>query len=228
MTTPRMHHRLYGGFSIIEMAIVLGIVGIVLASIWAYADWAFENARRQRLSEELLTVVNNVHALYSGQAGIGGGGDQISAVTPTLIQQNAIPSTMVRSGNGCTNGAAPFSCTDDPWGPNGNITGGTFGVCAWTAAPSGAPAGTNCPAAGAIVSQFFAIEISGLPQISCINVAPQNSSASGPVGLQDVLINGASVIGAGDVLPVPPAFAVAKCVASNTIDFVYRLQAPTY
>jgi type II secretory pathway pseudopilin PulG len=209
-----------------ELAIVLGIVGIILAAIWTYLGSAQDNANRQKLTEELSAVVNNIHALYAGQASIGASGDSISVVTPFLIQESAIPSTMVRSGGGCTNVGPPAGlCVDTPWGPVGNAAGGTFGVCAWTALPKSAPAGTVCPAAGTTTTQSFAIELSGVTQASCVSITPQDSGPGGPVGLQDVLING---ISAGGSLPVSVAFANTNCTAASKIDFVYRLQAPTF
>jgi type II secretory pathway pseudopilin PulG len=233
MKPPCLHLRRNAcrGFSLTELAIVFGVMGIILGGIWVYVGSMQSVAQRQQLAEELSTVVNNVHALYAGQAGIGANGDSISAVTPFLIQESAIPSTMVRpAASTCTNNSS--LCADTPWGSSGNIAGGTFGVCAWTAASQKAPAGTACPPASAVPStvQFFAIELSGISQSDCINLVPQDSGASGPVGLQDVLINGNSAVNAGDPLPVLVSFATANCTspAANIIDFVYRLQAPTF
>ena len=218
-------HAARCGFSLIELAIVFGIISVVLGGIWMYASNAQDSAHRQQLAEELSTVVNDVHALYAGQANICGTFDQL---TQHLLSQNAIPSSMMGPGApACTNPSGV--CVESPWGAT--VTNGSFAVAAGNyqvASANGSVLGTPCAAANA--QQQFTVEVRGLTVADCVNVAPQDSAANGPPGLQDVWINGNSTVNAGDPLPVPRLFATDQCTSptANKIDFVYRLQAPTF
>ena len=213
------------GFSLIELAVVFGIIGIILTGLWMYLNSAQSTAHRQQLAEELSTVVNNVHALYAGQANICGNFDQL---TSRLLTQNAIPSSMAGPGApACTNPSGV--CVESPWGAT--VATGSFAVAAgpYAVASAGSSAlGTPCAAASA--QQQFTVEVRGLTLADCINVAPRDSTANGPPGLQDVVINTRSAVNAGNPLPVPVAFATANCTSptANIIDFTYRLQAPAF
>jgi prepilin-type N-terminal cleavage/methylation domain-containing protein len=214
------------GFSLAELIIVLGVIGVVLAGVWVLSSQAMENTRRNQMMRQIQAVVDNVRALYSGQAAVSGTYDTL---TSQLVTENTIPRDRVRpAGSGCTNGSGV--CVDGPWGPGidtgagTSLGGGSFAVCAWDVAAQ------TCVAGGG-ASQFFVVELRGLRTDSCINMAPQVSSSAGPKGLIDVLINGTSIMNSGGtthVLPVLVQNASALCppaVAANgaTLDFIYRL-----
>jgi len=230
-----LRHKRVRGFTLTELAIVIGVIGILTAAIWTFIGPAYENTRHQQLAEQLSTVVNHVRALYAGQAGISGAA---ATLTPQLVTQGAIPTNTVRSGaGGCTNNNN--ICVDGPWGPGGGtnsataIASGSLGVCDWTA---GVPAGANCATQpNSLTSQFFAVELRGLSFASCVVIAPQNSASGAPPGLLDVVINGVSIMGAPGVVAhsLPVQFGDAKNLCNsgpggNTVDFVYRLQQPAY
>lgn len=222
------------GFSMVELAVVLGIVSMVLGAIWVYAGQASQTADRQKLTQQLVTVVNGMRSLYLGQANVCGTFDQLTA---RLSTQNAISPAMVRTA-GCTNVGSPPAapagiCVDTPWGPAGNLTTGSFAVGAGpylVASVSGSTLASPC-LAGNNPQQQFTVELRGISFANCVNIVPQNSGANGPPGLRDVIINTNDImtnVAATHVLPVLVKDAQQFCNAASTIDFVYRLQASAY
>jgi prepilin-type N-terminal cleavage/methylation domain-containing protein len=216
------------GFSLVEVAIVLTVIGIILAAIWSAATTAFENSRRAQTSGQLSTIVANIRATYAGQANIGGA---VATLTPSLVSQSAIPGDMVRNHN------LAAGIVDDPWGSNNPggtaIAAGSLGVCAWTIPLPVLPS-YSCSTNSAASSQYFAVEFQGLKTDSCIAIVTANSSSNGPTGLADVIVNGTSIVSGTTTthaLPVLQKDAASLCpptVANNgaTVDFIYLLRAP--
>lgn len=210
------------GFTLTEFAIILGVFSAVITGVWEVAAWGAESMKQKRLSEEIYATVRDVRALYAGRISISG---DVATLVPQLVAQNAVSSDMVRTSGGCSNG----SCLDNPWGPSTASANGSFQVCGWTPGKPGVSSGSSACTVGA-TSQFFAIEVVGLPVSSCINVVLQNSGALAPPGLVDVVFNNATSIinstGPTHQLPVSVADANAYCTAGGAIDFVFRLLPP--
>lgn len=225
------HNHSRAGFSLVEVAIVLAVIGIVLAGIWVYASRAFESEHRQRALEEMITVVNNIRSLYAGQASISSADSSVAVLVPILIQQNAIPSTMARSGAPCTN--TPALCADNPWAVSATLVG-SFRVCGWDYTGP-ASAGQGCSKV-ASPKQYFAIELVGLNQDSCTAMIPRISSSEGPPGLVDVVANGSSMLNPATAgltaysLPVmvQDASTVCSTITPAHVYFVYRLRASSF
>lgn len=55
------------GFSLTEMAIVLGIVGVVIGGIWAAAAMVSRNRLIQQQKQDLTTIVEGMRTLYAGK-----------------------------------------------------------------------------------------------------------------------------------------------------------------
>src|SRR5271168_1816583 len=53
------------GFTLTEIAIVLGIIGLILGAIWVAAAAVYNNLRTSRATTELLTIAQNVRATYA-------------------------------------------------------------------------------------------------------------------------------------------------------------------
>src|ERR1700740_210314 len=53
------------GFTLTEIAIVLGIIGLILGAIWVAAAAVYNNMRTSKATTEILTAVQNVRALYA-------------------------------------------------------------------------------------------------------------------------------------------------------------------
>src|ERR1700733_12022724 len=53
------------GFTLTEIAIVLGIIGLILGAIWVAAAAVYTNMRTSKTTTELLDIVQNVRAMYA-------------------------------------------------------------------------------------------------------------------------------------------------------------------
>jgi len=94
------------GFTLTEIAIVLGIVGLILGAIWVAAAAVYNNLRTAHANTEVLQIAQAVRALYatSNMIGAGAAADQ----TPALITAGVTPKDLGT--------VAPLI---NPW-PNGN------------------------------------------------------------------------------------------------------------
>ena len=223
MNRPSLsHHRSSQGFSLTEVAIVLGVIGMIMGGIWVALSAGTEYYHREQAAEQIGIVVNNVRSLYAARMGTNLG---YRNFTNQMLSKQVLPSYM-QQATGCRAG---FQCADNPWGSNSNNAGGTFRVCAWTM--GAAPAMAACPALNlATPTQFFAVELTHLSIGSCIALVGHVSSSSGSSGLINVVINGAALVEAGvSVRPVPTAALNANCTLAanaNVVDFVYQLTTP--
>ncbi|MFY9289009.1 MAG: hypothetical protein WAO98_10975 [Alphaproteobacteria bacterium] len=96
-------------FTLTEIAIVLGIIGLIIGAIWSAASGVYENLRQDRATNQLMTVVNTIRTLYPG------GSSQILDTNPafqnTLVALGAFPPDLIVAGN-------PVN----PWGDPVQIT----------------------------------------------------------------------------------------------------------
>lgn len=52
------------GFSLIEAAVVLGVIGLVIGGIWAAAATVQENRRQSRMLEAAIYIINGIEGRY--------------------------------------------------------------------------------------------------------------------------------------------------------------------
>jgi len=98
-TTPRTS-LLISGFSLIESAIVLAIVGLVIGGIWMAASTVRRNMELTRTSEAMLVTYQKAKELYSGQTS-GGSGAVAAYMFPTDWVRNGYPVNPYCSGSSC-------------------------------------------------------------------------------------------------------------------------------
>src|SRR3984957_16106234 len=61
--SPRRQRR--RGFTLTEIAIVLGIIGLILGAIWVAAAAVYNNMRTSKTTTELLDVAQNLRGMYA-------------------------------------------------------------------------------------------------------------------------------------------------------------------
>ena len=83
------------GFTLTEIAIVLGIVGIILGAIWAAAAMVYSNNRTKEATTEVLTIIGNWQSIFGNRRVDIGDWTDITAAT---ITNKFMPSQMVQSG----------------------------------------------------------------------------------------------------------------------------------
>ncbi|HUY68359.1 MAG TPA: prepilin-type N-terminal cleavage/methylation domain-containing protein [Alphaproteobacteria bacterium] len=104
------------GFTLTEIAIVLGVVGIVLGGIWAAAALVSQNDKTQEASQDIALIVANYRSLFSTR-GIDYNNGYWTDFTCFGIQNNAFPSSMIVPGTSCAGPTAtPSTYPQMPWG----------------------------------------------------------------------------------------------------------------
>ena len=89
-TTIRTSRTKKRGFTLTEIAIVLGIVGLILGAIWVAAAAVYNNLRVSHANTEVLQIAQAVRALYATNNTMPAGADQ----SPALITAGAMPTDL--------------------------------------------------------------------------------------------------------------------------------------
>jgi prepilin-type N-terminal cleavage/methylation domain-containing protein len=113
ITKNNTHRQRRRGFTLTEIAIVLGIIGLILGAIWVAAAAVYNNLRVSHANTEILQIAQAVRGLYGNASSTGVIANTI--LTPTLINAKTVPSDMVNvAGTGLID---PF-----PGGTTGVLT----------------------------------------------------------------------------------------------------------
>jgi len=86
------------GFTLTEIAIVLGIIGLILGAIWVAAAAVYNNLRVSKANTAILQIAQGVRSLYATSNNVGAAGD----LTAQMVNAGVIPSDLI-------NGAAANS-----------------------------------------------------------------------------------------------------------------------
>ena len=191
--------RLLAGFSLLETAIVLGVMAVVLGGLWNLLNNVQENYRQDQTVSQVAQVVSNVRDVYKSMGAIENG-DQ----TSYLIGKNAILSEMIRHRT-----SSPYTA-GHLW--DGAPSGGSFKIF------GGDKTGVSSAAARAA---FFTIQFSSLNKKTCLGLASKLTGEGGPVGLISSKVN-SSV----KTEPISPEDAVGLCNrdTTNELALTYRLR----
>jgi prepilin-type N-terminal cleavage/methylation domain-containing protein len=189
------------GFTLTEVGIVLGIIGIVIAAIFAAASVAQYRIQLNQGVDEISLITGNMRSLYASQNASAVGSQSFAVVTPILIQQSVFPQEMLTTAGATT-------VADNPWDQT---------------APGGSAQIQIVAAAGGTPSQF-AVRYLNIPADVCADLLVRNSlpsAAPGLSGLQQIQVNGTAVA----PLPISPIAAATACPegATYTIDWYYTL-----
>lgn len=92
------------GLSLIETAIVLGVVGLVIGGIWVAAAAVQENFRQSRAQRDVLAIVSNLRQLFS-QTNVPFNVTVYASNTNTALNSSVFPADAI-SG----------TATINPWG----------------------------------------------------------------------------------------------------------------
>ncbi len=81
------------GFTLTEIAIVLGIMGLVLGAIWVAASGVYNNLRVNNATTAVMQIAQGVRALYATSATTGY--TSVTNMTSSLITAHAVPNNLV-------------------------------------------------------------------------------------------------------------------------------------
>ena len=104
------------GFTLIEIAIVLTIVGLVIGGIWLAASTVYNNRKKTQLGQDAVQIVQNVRNLYAGQSASTAN----SITTAAAITAGAIPSNLILAGNATATTAFGGGSLTTVTSPNAN------------------------------------------------------------------------------------------------------------
>ena len=79
------------GFTLTEIAIVLGIIGLILGAIWTAAAAVYNNQRVAHANTAILQLVQGIRTLYANSSSAAG------LTTANLITARAVPSDLVNA-----------------------------------------------------------------------------------------------------------------------------------
>jgi prepilin-type N-terminal cleavage/methylation domain-containing protein len=131
---PRRQRR--RGFTLTEIAIVLGIIGLILGAIWVAAAAVYNNLRVAHANTEVLQIAQGIRTLYATTGSITGGPTE-ATFTDSLICSKAVPADMINLACG-----GPGTLLD-PWAngvttitPDSDAGGGMGFVISMTDVPA--------------------------------------------------------------------------------------------
>jgi len=185
------------GFTLIEIAIVLTIVGLVIGGIWLAASTVFNNNKQQTLSVDVIQIMQNTKSLFSGSQG---------TVTTGFTLANAIAAGVFPSG--MVNGALVVQ----PFASNTAVSSVSVTVPSATTLAYTFGAGASAA--------------TGLPQSACTNLLTTLGSQNNmtKLGITSLLANVGGTAGSdlttGGTVAVTPAAAAAACSNPATTDSV--------
>lgn len=215
------------GFSLIEAAIILGVIGLIVGAVWVVGSKVQRSTEITAAGQQLQIIVDNVRGLYLNQ------------------QQMTVDNTQA-TVNGAACGAANFtsrlSCLgvfpDDMTGGPGNPA-----YHVWDQATAGGsvvvrPRATNLTI---VASDSFGVQFLNLPPDVCTEMASRYTTPDQKYNLKAVVFFGAgggvqtayatqsglpdwTGGGARPPLPVTPVQAAAECNTAVAVEWIYRLR----
>ncbi len=110
-------------FTLTELAIVLGVVGIIVAGIWTAAGSVSQSRKAELAMEELTFIISGYQDIYKAR---GIDTTDWGDVTCTGLSNGYFSQPMIPSGASCAcqaDGTTPSSCTYpiNPWGGGVNV-----------------------------------------------------------------------------------------------------------
>jgi prepilin-type N-terminal cleavage/methylation domain-containing protein len=201
------------GFTLTEIAIVLGIVGLILGAIWVAAAAVYNNLRTSKATTELLTVVQNVRAMYATSGLVDANANMAVAATEgvgtaaaTYLAAGVFPSDTL-------NNVDPSKATQaqDPWG-------GTISV-------------ESATSSGGVAADSFAVVFDRVPDNACIGILSSNvgqgrdpemlAAVGGPAGAAPAtLLTPAANFQTSNIVTKPASTAQSLCAGANNVNAV--------
>ncbi len=185
------------GMSLVELSVVLGIVGVVMAGIWAVYGSSQESLKAGQLHQQTLAFVKQIRDYYSGRA------------LPSVAIASGTFTSTLRAGQIVPEDMCAADCVADSGATLRNAYGGT------------ATANIPDPAS---VPNTVEIVYTNIQQKGCMQLGMQLSARSDEVGLTSFKGNAHA---ARTTFPVSLAQAKADCdgaSGNNTVTLRFKIR----
>lgn len=185
------------GFTLTELAIVLGVVGLILAGIWSGAQAVYQSQRAEQTVRYLTQIASGVKSTFAAYPA-----KQLLPADVTLLANNGvIPSEMVTAAGNSTTAPTMVNL----WG--GAVTILHLGNCL---ASTGL---ANC----------WKVSLASLPQKACVELLSRMGASNATTQGLDSITNAAGK--KNTAFPLTPLTAKDFCTATtdtNDLIFVYQ------
>jgi prepilin-type N-terminal cleavage/methylation domain-containing protein len=175
------------GFTLTEIAIVLGIIGLILGAIWTAASGVYNSNRIGAANTELITIAQGTQSLYATQTSFG---TPPVNLTPAVAAAGYSPSSMTAPATGVIS---------HPW--NGN---------------SGVPSGDGLVFVTAqtlsVAGDAIAVTFANIPAGACVAMLTNASGAAGYYGYTN-----AKVAAKPSAVPTAPGAIAAGGITQGAI-----------
>lgn len=205
----RYRCQLKKGFSLTELAIVMGVIGVLVTGVFLAYGSIHNRTLTNQTMDQLGVLTSNMQSLFAGRnssvAALAPPATftASAAVTATFINAGMFPTEMVVAGAG---GSTAF----DPW--KGQVFVGPV-----------APAGSA-------VAQFV-VEYTNIPSYGCTGLLTQTSAPGRETGLLQISLTSSAntvtkYLASLNQMPISAGQAVLVCTdaaAPYTIDWYYSI-----
>jgi prepilin-type N-terminal cleavage/methylation domain-containing protein len=203
--SPR-RRRARRGFTLTELAITVGIMGLLLGAIWIAGGTVSENNKVQTAQQEIAFIINNYRSLF-GERGVDTSGDaagpgDITCSTTTINgwADKFFPPNMALGSGTCVSGTTQ-TYPLNPWGGYVSIQ--------------------------AVKSQGVRISMGNIPLDACIRLASEVPTSADVIYVtinESVQYNN-PMYGAGSVMPISAATATATCgkAAAHEVSILFKV-----
>jgi prepilin-type N-terminal cleavage/methylation domain-containing protein len=230
------------GFTLTEIAIVLGITGLIIGGIWVAASSVYNNMRVAKASTELLTITQNIRSLYASSFTVDPNADMAgfaaqSGAAATYVQAGIFPTDVLAN---VTITVFAFTAASTS---SGQALLGTGAQNPW----NGYINVQHASSSGGTANDSFQISFDNVPQQACITMitaltgaerdsrmlgvstSADTSSSSSGVGLGLVGATSSGTVPPPNTtgpLPIPASMAQnSYCTAANqALGFTFKLR----
>lgn len=189
------------GFTLAEMAIVLGILLLVFAGVFGVAQVARNRADINVATNQILQIISNMRDLYTSRniAAVSVGAPDMGG----LVQSGVFPVDMLDTQP--KKGELPSAAAHvhHAWSPTGDHSVLITNIQK-----------VNNPPPGGLV---FSLQFLDVPSDVCIELVDNNSTPGPETGLTEIIINRVSFKAEGNKLPPPKAEMVSACMNGSNV-----------
>lgn len=205
------------GVSLLELAIVLGVAGLLIGGIWAAASSANEAHRVNQTIEQIRQIVENIRTRYATAAQIPQ--QDFTTMTQTVATADVFPAeTRLNPGGDPAACAVATPCYFvHPWDSDGagsTCNGGTYCV---------GSIGNLLVTMQGNTNSGFVLLLRNLPQAGCIKIASRFIDIRDDIGLVAVGFNNGDAALPGATFAAPDINTIGANCAAGNVNSLYLL-----